>query len=134
MATRGRPTKYLPEYCEAVLEAGDEGLSLTAFAGIIKVDRDTITEWVKVHPEFSLAVKGHQARRTLKLERDLMRAPDGPNVTSRIFALKNAAPEDWRDKQDVALSGGLDVTAKVDMTGLSPDQLRALASIPIKEQ
>ena len=44
------------------------------------------------------AVKEGETLRTLKLETDLLSAPDGPTVTSRIFALKNAAPDEWRDK------------------------------------
>ena len=94
----GRPSKYDPEYCQKVIEAGNQGFSLTAFAGQIGVCRDTITEWVKVHEDFSLAVKRHAAARTLKLEGDLLSAETGPTVTSRIFALKNAAPAEWRDK------------------------------------
>lgn len=94
----GRPTKYDPSYCQAVIDAGKQGFSLTAFAGQIGVCRDTISEWMKVHEDFSLAVKQHGAARTLKLEGDLLTAETGPTVTSRIFALKNAAPAEWRDK------------------------------------
>ena len=39
------------------------------------------------------------------LERTLLSADNGPTVTSRIFALKNAAPDEWRDKQETALTG-----------------------------
>ena len=94
----GRPTGYRQEYCERIVELMGEGLSKTASAGELGVCRDPIHEWTRVHPEFSDAVKKGEAARTLKLERDLIRAPDGPTVTSRIFALKNAAPEEWRDK------------------------------------
>lgn len=102
----GRPSKYDPAYCEEVIADGNIGYSLTAFAGKIGVDRDTITEWAKVHPEFSLAVKAHKAARTRFLETGLLNGDaTGPNVTSRIFALKNAAPEEWRDKHEVEHSG-----------------------------
>jgi len=98
MAKTGRPSKYSEAYCNEVIAAGDEGLSLTAFAGIIGVCRDTISEWVKQHEEFSAAVKIHGAKRTLYLERTLLSSDQGPKVTARIFALKNAAPEEWADK------------------------------------
>jgi hypothetical protein len=103
--TAGRPSKYDPSYCQAVIEAGKQGFSLTAFAGSIGVCRDTISEWMKVHDEFSVAVKHHAAARTYSLEGDLLQAETGPRVTSRIFALKNAAPYEWRDKQDLELTG-----------------------------
>lgn len=101
----GRPSKYEPRYCEEVVAAGKQGFSLTAFAGMIGVCRDTISEWAKVHEEFSAAVKRHAGARTHKLESDLLAAPDGPTVTSRIFALKNAAPDEWRDRRELDLAG-----------------------------
>jgi plasmid maintenance system antidote protein VapI len=99
----GRPTKYSDAYCNEVIAAGDEGLSLTAFAGMIGVARSTINEWMDAHPEFSEAVKKHQAKRTLALERGLLGSDQGPRVTARIFALKNAAPDEWADKQQIDL-------------------------------
>lgn len=114
----GRPSKYQDAYCNEVVAAGDEGLSLTAFAGIIGVARSTINEWMGVHEEFSEAVKIHAAKRTLCLERGLLSSEVGPRVTARIFALKNAAPDDWADTQVVKHSGtiGLDhnIAAQID--------------------
>ena len=38
-----------------------------------------------------------------------------PDTTAQIFWLKNRKPEDWRDKRETELSGGLDVhTNKLD--------------------
>jgi transposase len=99
MAEVGRPSKYKSAYCNEVIAAGDEGLSLTAFAGIIGVCRATINNWMAEHPEFLEATKKHAAKRTLYLERGLLSSDVGPRVTARIFALKNAAPEEWADKQ-----------------------------------
>lgn len=101
----GRPTKYDSRYCEEVIQAGKQGYSLTAFAGMIGVCRDTISEWMNVHPEFSASVKIHQSARTYCLESDLLTGETGPKVTSRIFALKNAAPQEWRDKQEHEMTG-----------------------------
>ena len=36
---------------------------------------------------------------------DLLDAPDGPTVTSRIFALKNADPTEWRDRVQQEITG-----------------------------
>ena len=101
----GRPTKYEPEFCEQLIELMGEGLSLTAFAGEIGVARSTINEWIGAQPEFSEAVKIGQAKRTAFLERGLLSSDVGPRVTARIFALKNAAPEEWKDKQEHEHSG-----------------------------
>jgi hypothetical protein len=82
-----------------------QGYSKTAFAGSIGVSRDTILEWAKGYPEFSGAVKQGEAARTRFLEMELLSADTGPRVTSRIFALKNACPDEWRDKQEHAHTG-----------------------------
>ena len=101
----GRPTKYDPKYCEEVVEYSKTGKSLTAFAGHIRVARSTINEWMENHEEFSEAVKISKAVRTDLLEDQLLTASEGPRVTARIFALKNAAPEEWKDKQHTELTG-----------------------------
>lgn len=102
----GRPSKYSPAYCNEIIELMGQGLSLTAAAAEIGIHRDTVYDWEKEIPEFSDAIKLARGKRTLKLERDLLSAPDGPTVTSRIFALKNAAPDEWRDKQEVSGPNG----------------------------
>ena len=94
----GRPTLYKPEYCEEVIEAGARGYSLTAFAGMIRVCRDTIDEWRNQHQEFSVSCKTAKAVRTHFLETGLIAAETGPLVQSRRFALINSAPEEWTEK------------------------------------
>jgi hypothetical protein len=81
------------------------GYSKMAAAGEIGICYNTLRAWMDEHPEFLQAVKLGEALRTSKLERDLMDAETGPKVTSRIFALKNAAPDEWRDKQHTELTG-----------------------------
>ena len=97
----GRPTKYDPAFCDLARETMEQGFSKTATAGKLGVCKATLDNWCKEHPEFLGAIKQGETLRTLKLETDLLKAPDGPTVTSRIFALKNAAPDEWRDKQTV---------------------------------
>lgn len=94
----GRPTKYDPKYCQAAIAYMGQGYSKTAFAGSIGVARDTVIEWAKEHPEFSDAIKKGQAGRVMCLEEGLLSSEMGPRVTARIFALKNADPEEWSDK------------------------------------
>lgn len=95
----GRPSKYSPAYCNEVIDCGARGFSLTAFAGEIGVSRDTISEWMNAHPEFSVACKIAQAKRTLYLEGGMLALDaTSPMVTARRFALANAAPDEWREK------------------------------------
>jgi transposase-like protein len=99
--TVGRPTDYTEEAGARLIQAMTQGYSITAAAGVLGVHRDTIYEWAERHPEFSDALKKGKARRVFKLETDLLHTTDGPTVTARIFALKNAAPEEWREKLTV---------------------------------
>ena len=96
----GRPTKYRPEYCQQVKDFMATGKSLTAYAGYIDVSRETVYEWERSIPAFSDAVKTARAKRVNALEDDLLQM-EGSKITARIFALKNACPDEWREKQQV---------------------------------
>jgi transposase len=101
---RGRPTDYRPEYCEIVYNHMAQGYSLTAAAGHIGQSHDALWNWAQKYPEFAEAVKRGKAARTEILERELLTLggnKDGARVTARIFALKNAAPHEWKDQVQV---------------------------------
>ena len=118
----GRPTDYRPEYCDAVIAAMSDGLSLAAFAGLIGQGRDTVYKWIRAHSEFSDAVSRARAARVLYLERKLLRSRKGAETTAAIFALKNAAPDEWRDIKTT------EHKHPVAVQTLTDDQLRAIAS------
>ena len=101
----GRPTDFKPAMGDEILSLMSEGLSLAASAAVIGIHRQRVYEWMERHPEFADTVKLAQVKRQLFLERRLLSADTGPVVTSTIFALKNAGPEDWRDKVSQELSG-----------------------------
>lgn len=120
----GRPTDYKPEYCEQLIEyfseapykevtkqvvtkSGDvinvtqneasDFKSLAAFANRIKVHKDTLHEWSKVHPEFSDAYK-----RAKQYQEEWLTVNGTKGLTNpafSIFTAKNVI--DWRDKRDI---------------------------------
>lgn len=53
----GRPTDYRPEYCDQVIPMLKEGMSIEEIGLEFDVGYSTIYEWMKVHPEFSEAIK-----------------------------------------------------------------------------
>ena len=118
----GRPTDYRPEYCETVIKAMGEGVSLTGFAGLIGVSKDAIYDWIRVHHEFSHAVARAKAARVLWWERKLMRSRKGAETTASVFALRNADPTEWKDVRSVQHDHSL----RIDT--LSDAQLYAIAS------
>jgi len=95
----GRPSLYRQEYCEQVINFMATGRSLTAFAGSIRVSLDAVYDWIRVHPEFSEAVSRARPARVKWLEDKLLKSRKGAETTAAIFALKNAAPYEWRDQK-----------------------------------
>jgi hypothetical protein len=81
-----------------------QGFSKMAAAGQCGICYNTFRAWMDEHPEFLQAVKEGEAARVIFLERGLLEAESGPMVTSRIFALKNAAPDEWKDKRETDLT------------------------------
>lgn len=99
----GSPSKYRPEYCEALVKMMARGKSATSFAASIGVSRSTIQNWTKEHPEFLVAVeRGKAAAASWWEDRIIDIAQNGGgNATCAIFGVKNMAPDDWKDKQEV---------------------------------
>lgn len=129
----GRPTKYDPSYCDLVEEEMGKGFSLTAFAGIIGVSRSTITEWMNVNPEFSLAVNRAKAKMLLAWERKSLKVADnggtGGQSTLIIFGLKNMGGDEWAEKSETKSTVDLKLTPEItaDMTPAQAAEAFAIA-------
>ena len=118
----GRPSEYKPEYCEAVVEAMAQGLSLTAFSGTINMSKQAVYEWIGAHAEFGDAVSRARSKRVLWLEQKLLRSRKGAETTAAIFALRNADPTEWRDIKNIQH----DHSHNIEI--LSDEELLAIAS------
>jgi hypothetical protein len=137
----GRPTKYEDRFCEEVEAFMGQGFSLTAFAGHLEVNRSTLTEWADAHPEFSAAVSRAKSKRLLHWERESLdvakEGGTGGRATMIVFGLKNMGGDEWADVQKTELTGkdGAPIQSEarhtVDMSGLTEEQLRAVASIKL---
>lgn len=102
----GRVSQYDPALCDEVTAFMAQGLSLTAWRGEKGFARQTVLDWQKRHPDFAEAVDIGKARRTGFHERRLLTAETGPEVTSIIYTLKNADPEEWNNdnRQSITVS------------------------------
>jgi len=123
---RGRPTKYRPEYAKIVTPLAMIGYSEEKIAGYFGVNRDTILEWKKVHPEFSGGILDGRTKATAKVVVSLFQRATGyshpedkifnnngeplvvsttkhypPEYKSIALWLKNKEPELWKDKQEI---------------------------------
>jgi hypothetical protein len=135
----GRPSDYDPAYCDELEAFMARGYSFTAFAGSIGVCRATLDNWAAAHPEFLGARNRAKAKRLMHWEtQGLTVAKEGGGggqATIIAFGLKNMGDGEWADVQKTELTGKdgapIQTEGRLDMTGLTPEQLRALASIKL---
>ncbi len=103
----GRPSKFDASDCEKVIAVMAGGVSVTGFAASISVNRDSVHEWAKVHPEFSVALKVAQAACQAFWEARMIAIVKGEPGNARlcICALQNMGRHDWRMKAGRKPSG-----------------------------
>lgn len=125
----GRPTKYKSEYAEQARRlCENNAFTDVELASFFEVTLSTLSLWKVKHQEFSDALKLGKAPANERVVRSLydramgyscvetdIRVIEGeivmtdvvkhypPDPTSMIFFLKNRAPDEWRDKQDIKL-------------------------------
>jgi len=116
----GPPTKYKPEYCQALLDHMGEGLSYGSFAGVLKVHRDTLYEWEKKHSEWKHAKEVGESMSLLQWERTGIKGVrgliQGFSVAGWIYNMKNRFG--WRDKQKDEVD-----QVNVNVSSMSDDEL-----------
>ena len=106
----GRPTSYRPEFCQRVVALMAEGRSLEGCAALLGVHPDSLNEWQKVHPQFSVAVRAGRAAATTYWENRLLAVSNGEpcNAQAIQWALTNrsCAASGWHhDAQCIEHSG-----------------------------
>lgn len=103
----GRPSTYDPSYCERVIEMGREGDGLAAYAAEFGVDRVTLYDWARAHPEFSTALS-----RAKQLEQVWWERQGRLGMTSKTFnalvwktSMQARFREDYTERKATEISG-----------------------------
>lgn len=119
----GRPTTYKPEYCQMLIDHMASGLSFESFAGVCRVSKQTIYDWLNANPDFLDAKsKGLELNRLWweQKGRDYLIEDSGKDVITQklnstvyVFNMKNRFPKEWRDKQEIEHSGTTEITHKL---------------------
>lgn len=139
----GRPTDYEEKYCAEVIELGRQGKSITQISALLNVSKQTIYNWEKQFPDFLDATT-----RARELAQAWWEDQGQENLTSPVFQsslwskqVSCRFPDDYREnKQQLEHTGkdGQPIETKnvtsLDMSGLTTEQLRVLASIMIKSE
>lgn len=127
----GRPSKYFTNVEPKLLliEAwARDGLTIEDIAANLEVSAASMYEYQKQYPELLEALKNGREVIDTMVENALLKAALGytyeetkesdegferttkvahPNTTALIFWLKNRKPSQWRDKQELEHSGGV---------------------------
>ncbi|WP_294768611.1 helix-turn-helix domain-containing protein [uncultured Rhodoferax sp.] len=128
----GRPTKYKDEYSAQALKLCKLGATDKELASFFEVHVDTIDEWKRVYPAFSVSLKEGKLAADAEVASKLFHRATGyshkavkivadaktkdehvveydehypPDTTAAIFWLKNRRPDLWRDKIDHGVGG-----------------------------
>lgn len=130
----GRPSEYDPSFCERVIDLGKDGLSPAEIAAELGHPRTTMLLWGDTHPEFLTAL---QHARDLSLAWWEKQAREGLEKGAAFnaglwkHAISGRFPtEPYRER--VQVTGPNDGPVKVDLSGLTDEELTALEAIRSK--
>ena len=139
----GRPTKFRQDICERVVELMAEGRSLDGCAALLGVHPDSLSEWQRVYPEFSGAVRAGRAAATTFWEGRLLDIAKGGsgNAQAIQWALRNRsrAAAGWDHAHSKVELSGPDggpvqqqVARTLDLTGLTDEELGVMEMLLLK--
>ena len=130
--TFGRPTKYLSEYCEKVVELGKLGKSLVQICSALEVTKSTLDNWCDAHPDFLVAMEFARNHAQAHWEDLGYEGMKGKSIDASIWSRSMAArfPADWRESKHQEVTGSV----KVDHAQTASNILETLASAKAKAE
>ena len=127
---RGRPTSYLPEFCERVVTLMAQGYSLDACAAFLKVNPSSLYSWQHSHSDFSEAVQQGRVAAIAFWETRLIDIAKGGSGSAAAtqWALRNRsrAVSGWdhaHAKIEVAGPNGLAIPIQSNVISIDAHQL-----------
>ncbi len=105
----GRPTDYDPAFCERVVELGRCGYSKVMIAAELGVVRQTLVNWAERHPDFLDSMTRAREFSLAWWEAQGLAGIWSKDFNAHAYRLQmmNRFPDDWRDRQEVEVSGML---------------------------
>ena len=130
----GQPTKFNKKIQGQIKVVALKGFTDAEIAAAIGVTETTINNWKIAHSKFFESLKEYKIKADKEVERSLYERACGyshpedkifndqgtplivptvkhyaPDTTAGIFWLKNRQPGKWRDKQDLNITGDMDI-------------------------
>lgn len=153
-----RPSKFKKEFVAQAEKLCKLGATDIELADFFEVDVRTLYRWKAENAEFCQALKAGKDEADDRVERSLFARANGyehdevdirvianevvqtpirkfypPDTTAAIFWLKNRRAAQWREVKAIEHSGpdGGPMESRLDLAGLTTEQLRAISSIPL---
>lgn len=104
-AKMGRPTKYLPEMCDAVVALMSEGASKIEVAHEIGISGETLNEWSKDNPDFSAAIKAGEAASHAWWLSKGRKNLENKDFSATLWYMNMKNRHGWRDKTELTGNG-----------------------------
>ena len=90
-----------------------DGIIEEEIAKRLGIGYSTLLKYKNLHVELVEALKEGKEVADYRVENALYSKAINGDTTAMIFWLKNRKPEQWREKQEIAHSGGLDIVVDV---------------------
>jgi len=112
----GRKNKYethVADRLDVIRGWCRDGLTEEEIAKRLGIVRSSLQKYKNEYSDLSDALKEGKEAADYRVENALYNKAINGDTTAMIFWLKNRKPEQWREKQEIAHSGGLDITVDV---------------------
>lgn len=111
MASRPKVTDWTEDEVKSTLLKGwaRNGLTNEQIAANMGISKVTFYEWRNKFPNFANLIKEDKDYADTQVENALYKQALEGNVTAAIFWLKNRRRKDWKDKQDLEVTGELGI-------------------------
>ena len=122
----GRPTDYDPEYCDIVIQLGEQGASIVQMAYACGVCRETLDNWSDRHEEFFRAFKRAKAASQCWWEKAGQTGMFMSGFSAAAWSRSMAArfPHDWQERKGLELTGkdGGPIESRTITAAMSPKE------------
>ena len=122
----GRPSDYLPEYCETVIELGRAGKSLAQMASHFDVSRQTIDNWAATHPQFLEALTRAKAHCQAWWEDQGQTRMVAPGFNAAVWkkSVEARFRDDYTERQEItgAQGGPIKTDSRFEIVLVPPDK------------
>lgn len=107
----GRPTKYKPEFCQIVLQVGEEGGWLCEMAEACDVHRNTMDVWSKNHPEFLEALTRAKQKAQAWFEKTGRAGLTADKFNAALWSKQMSArhPKEYTERRELSGPEGGDI-------------------------